>query len=176
MISGRRSEFWALFTKLGERDPETLGIYARTWMDRYNKWGERSDLEQSRDLYAEAFERATDDYYTGINAASKSVLLDTPEDLARASEYASRVQQIVGTDARPGDYWMTATVGEVFLLLKKYADAARLYKAAVSMARAEKASHESTWQQACRLMNKLKPSEEDRGKVRAAFAHLPDCS
>jgi tetratricopeptide (TPR) repeat protein len=57
----------------GERDPETLGIYARTWMDRYNKSGERSDLEQSRDLYAEAFERATDDYYSGINAASKSV-------------------------------------------------------------------------------------------------------
>jgi tetratricopeptide (TPR) repeat protein len=160
----------------GERDPETLGIYARTWMDRYSKSADRSDLEQSRDLYAEAFERATDDYYTGINAASKSVLLDTPEELARASEYASRVQQIVGTEAHPGDYWMTATVGEVFLLLKKYDEAARLYKAAVGMARAEKASHESTWQQACRLMDKLKPSEEDRAKVRAAFSHLPDCS
>ena len=57
----------------GERDPETLGIYGRTWMDRYSKSGDRADLEQSRDLYAEAFARATDDYYTGINAAAKSV-------------------------------------------------------------------------------------------------------
>src|SRR5262249_30227531 len=113
----------------GERDPETLGIYGRTWMDRYSKSGDRSDLEQSRDLYAEAFERASDDYYTGINAASKSVLLGTAEDLAKANDYAARVQMIVGTEPHAGDYWMTATVGEVFLLMKNYTDAARLYKA-----------------------------------------------
>jgi len=160
----------------GERDPETLGIYARTWMDRYSRSADRSDLEQSRDLYAEAFERAGDDYYTGVNAASKSVLLGTPEDLTRAGDFAARVQQIVGTEAHPGDYWMTATVGEVFLLMKKYEEAARLYKVAVSMARSEKASHESTWQQACRLMAMLKPSAEERSLVRAAFAHLPDCA
>src|SRR5262249_51297939 len=153
----------------GERDPETLGIYGRTWMDRYSKSEDRSDLEQSRDLYAEAFEKATDDYYTGVNAASKSVLLGTPEDLERANNYAARVQQIVGTEVHPGDYWMTATVGEAFLLMRKYEDAARLYKAAVSMARAENASHESTWQQACRLMKKLQPSVEERLLIRAAF-------
>jgi hypothetical protein len=88
----------------GERDPETLGIYARTWMDRYQKSGDASDLQQSRDLYAEAFDRAADDYYTGINAASKSVLLGTPEDLTRAADYAARVQKIVGKEPRPGDY------------------------------------------------------------------------
>ena len=36
------------------------------------------------------------DYYTGINAAAKTVLLGTDEDLARAAEYARRVQEIVG--------------------------------------------------------------------------------
>lgn len=159
----------------GERDPETLGIYGRTWMDRYNTSGDLSDLQQSRDLYAEAFERAGDDYYTGINAASKSVLLGTPEDLTRAAGYAARVQKIVGKEPRPGDYWMTATVGEVFLLMKQYADAARLYKAAVATARSETASHQSTWTQACRLMAQLQPSAEERALVRAAFAHLPDC-
>ena len=56
----------------GEKDPETLGIYARTWMDRYGRSLDRSDFEQSRDLYAQAFERAKDDYYTGINAASRT--------------------------------------------------------------------------------------------------------
>lgn len=158
----------------GERDPETLGIYARTWMDRHTASGDLSDLAQSRDLYAEAFERAQDDYYTGINAASKSVLLGTLEDLARAEEYAVRVQKIVGTEPKAGDYWMTATVGEVFLLRKKYQDAARLYKAAVATARAETANHRSTWTQARRLMEKLDPSEEDRALIQSAFAHLKD--
>jgi tetratricopeptide (TPR) repeat protein len=156
----------------GERDPETLGIYGRTWMDRYSASGDRADLEQSRDLYAEAFDRAGDDYYTGINAASKSVLLGTPEDLTKAADYAARVQKIVGTEPRPGDYWMTATIGEVFLLMKEYEHAARLYKAAVAIARSETASHQSTWTQARRLMEKLRLSPEDQRRIRAAFAHL----
>jgi hypothetical protein len=160
----------------GQKDPETLGIYGRTWMDRYDKSQDPSDLQQSRDLYAEAFEAAADDYYTGINAAAKSVLLGTPEDLDRAQDYAARVQKIVGTEPKRGDYWMTATVGEVFLLMKNYAEAARLYKAAVATARAEVGSHESTWKQACRLMAKLQPTAEERALIRAAFAHLPDFS
>lgn len=158
----------------GERDPETLGIYGRTWMDRYSTSGDASDLAQSRDLYAEAFERAQDDYYTGINAASKSVLLGTPEDLARAEDYAGRVQTIVGTEPKQGDYWMTATIGEVFLLMKRYEDAARVYKAAVATARAETASHRSTWTQAQRLMEKLGPSPEERALIHSAFAHLQE--
>jgi tetratricopeptide (TPR) repeat protein len=160
----------------GERDPETLGIFARTWMDRYAVSGDVSDLCQSRDYYAEAFERAPDDYYTGINAAAKSVLLGTPEDLKKADDYAARVQDVVGVDARSGDYWWSATVAEVFLIRKQYADAARVYAAAVAMARKETGSHESTWMQACRLMAKLNPSDEERAMVRAAFDHLPDCT
>jgi tetratricopeptide (TPR) repeat protein len=159
----------------GQRDPETLGIYARTWMDRYSKSKDPSDLQQSRDLYAEAFQRAPDDYYTGINAAAKSVLLGTPDDIALGAKLADQVQKIVGTDAVQGDYWKTATVGEVFLLMKNYSDAARLYKAAVSMARAEIGSHESTWKQTCLEMKQLNPTAEERALVRAAFSHLPDC-
>jgi hypothetical protein len=47
-------------------DPETMGIYARTWMDKYVRSGNTNDLLQSRDLYAEAFEKAPDDYYTAL--------------------------------------------------------------------------------------------------------------
>ena len=159
----------------GQRDPETLGIYARTWMDRYNKSKDPADLQQSRDMYAEAFRRAPDDYYTGINAAAKSVLLGTPEDVDRGGELAEQVQKIVGTEPVQGDYWKTATVGEVFLLKKDYANAARLYKAAVAMARAEKGSHESTWKQACLEMKQLSPSADERAMVRSAFSDLPDC-
>lgn len=158
-----------------QRDPETLGIYGRTWMDRYSKTGDIKALKQSRNLYAEAFERAPDDYYTGINAAAKSAFLGAPEELKRAAEYAERVQKIVGTAPRPGDYWMTATVGEVYLLQKKYQDAARLYDAAVAMAVEEKGSQLSTWKQACRLMKLLQSSDQERALIRRVFADLPDC-
>jgi hypothetical protein len=157
-----------------ERDPETLGIYARTWMDRFARSGDVSDLEQSRALYAQAFDAAPDDYYTGINAAAKSVFLGTAEDLAKAEQYAERVQAIVGTEIVADDYWKTATVAEVFLMRRKYADAARMYVAAVSMARAKVANHQSSWTQAYRLMEKLQPAAAERALVRAAFAHLPD--
>lgn len=83
-----------------EYDPETLGIYARTWMDRYQQSGDLKQLRRSRDLYLEGFER-TVDYYNGINAAAKSVLLGESE-YPRAKEYAERVQAIVGTKKHPG--------------------------------------------------------------------------
>ncbi|MFL6451375.1 MAG: TRAFs-binding domain-containing protein [Bryobacteraceae bacterium] len=159
----------------GQRDPETLGIYGATWMDRYRRSGNLDDLRQSRDLYAEAFDRAPDDYYTGVNAASKSVLLGTEVDLNSADLYAKRVQTIVGTEPVQGDYWMTATVAEVLLIQQKYKDAAEVYAAAVSMARSESGSHQAAWIQACNLMAKLQPVPEDRLLIRAAFAHLPDC-
>jgi tetratricopeptide (TPR) repeat protein len=159
----------------GERDPETLGIYARTWMDRFKASRDISDLRQSRDYYAEAFNATKDDYYTGINAASKSVFLDTPDDLAKAVAYADQVQQIVGTTPHPGDYWKTATAAEALLIKKQYQQAGQLYEAAVAMARSETASHMSTWMQACGLMEKLGPTADERAYIRKAFDVLPDC-
>jgi TIR domain len=159
----------------GEHDPETLGIYGATWMERYKRSNRLTDLKQSRDLYAEAFESARDDYYTGINAAAKSVLIGTEEEISLGAKLALKVQEIVGKDSHRGDYWMTATVGEVLLIQKNYGEAARLYAAAVAMARSETASHKSTWTQACHLMDKLQPSREERALVRKAFEHLPDC-
>jgi hypothetical protein len=159
----------------GEQDSETLGIYGRTWMDRYAISADIADLRRSRDLYADAFSRAPDDYYTGINAAAKSVLLGSPEDLKAAEGYAAKVQEIVGSQPRAGDYWLTATVAEVSLIRRNYADAARVYQAAVAMAPKEKSSHASTWLQACRLMHKLQPVAADRALIRNAFAYLDDC-
>lgn len=158
----------------GERDPETLGIYGRTWMDRYTLSGDLDDLRSSRDYYAEAFQNAQDDYYTGINAAAKSVLLGIAEDLALAAQLAAKVQEIVGDVPHPSDYWKTATSGEVQLIQANYAQAAKLYAAAVAMARSETGSHQSTWTQASRLMDKLNTADADRALVRQAFVHLPD--
>jgi tetratricopeptide (TPR) repeat protein len=154
----------------GEQDPETLGIFARTWKDRYQESKDPKHLACSRDLYARAFKNAPGDYYTGINAASMSVLMG---ELPVAREYAEKVEQIVGNKKVDGDYWMTATVAEVQLIKQNYTKAAELYQAAVNMAPEEIGSHESTWVQAKRLMKILGPSQVDYDQVAKAFKHLP---
>ena len=160
--------------ELNHLDPETLGIYGRTWMDRYAKSKDVKHLRQSRNYYAEAFEKAPDDYYTGINAATKSVFLGTPEDLEKAKGYAQRTQQITGTEPCPGDYWKTATIGELLLIERKYKESGEMYQKAVEIAPSEKEHHKSTWKQAVRLMEKLQPAEPERMIVLAAFKELPD--
>jgi tetratricopeptide (TPR) repeat protein len=153
----------------GERDPETLGIYGRTWMDRYHLSGDKADLKKSRDLYAEAFAKAPDDYYTGVNAAAKSVLLGSAEDMQKAVNYASQVQEVVSVTPWPDDYWKTATVAEVLLIRKQYEQAAAIYQAAIDMAPKEKGSHQSTRKQAYLLMERLTPAEEDRNRIVQVF-------
>jgi hypothetical protein len=158
----------------GERDPETLGIFGRTWMDRYQADQDANSLRKSRDLYAEAFEHARDDYYTGINAATKSVLLGAPEDVDKARDFAKRVEEIVGTRAWPGDYWKTATAAEASLIGKDYAKAAELYRAAIAISPTETGSHKTSWIQASRLMAKLSTSPQDETVVRQAFGRVAE--
>jgi tetratricopeptide (TPR) repeat protein len=155
-----------------ERDPETLGIYGRTWMDRYELDQEEASLRKSRDLYAEAFDAARDDYYTGINAAAKSVFLGTPSELEKANEYATRVLDIVGTKPWPGDYWKTATVAEALLMQRNYSQAAELYRTAIAMSPKETGSHDTSWTQARRLMAKLGATAEEQELVRQVFGRV----
>ena len=146
--------------ELGERDPETLGILARTWRDRYAESQDILHLRKARNLYAEAFEATPSDYYTGINAASNSVLLG---DLAAAETLAAAVEQLVGTQPRKGDYWATATVAEVQLIRRRWARPRRCAAAveddgprAATTARARRR----------RLMDKLKPTDAERAAIR----------
>jgi len=157
----------------GEIDPETLGIYARTWMDRYNVTKDRRYLLKSRDLYRQAFEAASRDFYTGINAATKSLLLDEQQT---AQQLAQRVEQLVGTKAVPGKYWESATVAEVQLLQGNYAEAGQLYEAAIVAAPEETGSHRSTYNQAILILDHLKATESDRAAVLKPFAHLPNAA
>ena len=151
----------------GEIDPETLGIYGRTWMDRYDKTKDRLHLLRARDLYRQAFEAAPKDYYTGINAASKSLLLGERDT---AKQLASRVEKLVGTTAFPNDYWRTASIAEVQLLQGNYEQATALYQAAVSAAPLERGSHQSTWAEASRLLDCLGASAEQKTLIRNIFA------
>ena len=153
----------------GEIDPETLGIYARTWMDRYNTTKDRRYLMKSRELYRQAFEATPNDYYTGINAATKSLLLDERDT---AQQLAQRVQKITGIAPVAGDYWKTATVAEVQLLQSNYEAAGKLYEAAVIAAPEDIGSHESTRNQAMLILSHLDASPEQRNSVLQAFSHL----
>jgi TIR domain/MAP3K TRAFs-binding domain len=150
----------------GEIDPETLGILGRTWMDRYKSTGEKSFLLKSRDLYRQAFEAFPKDYYTGINAASKSLLAGEKET---AGQLAERVQKIVGDKAIPGDYWKTATVAEVQLLQSKIDAAAALYQAAVAIAPLDYGSHQSTCDQAKLILDALAATDDQKALIGAAF-------
>ena len=150
----------------GEIDPETLGILGRTWMDRYNQTGEKNFLLKSRDLYRQAFEAFPDDYYTGINAASKSLFAGEKET---ASQLAERVQKLVGDKPVPGDYWKTATVAEVQLLQGNIDSAAALYKAAVLVAPLDHGSHDSAFNQAKLILAALGASEAHKALIAAAF-------
>ena len=155
------------------RDPETLGLYARTFMDDYNATGNAASLRKSRDMYAEAFVLSPDNYYTGINAAAKSVFLQTDEDRALGEKYAKDVQRQIGTQAIPGDYWMTATVAEAHLISGNYDAAARVYAQAVEQDPNDKGSHSSTWKQASKLMAVLRVDQATRDRIRAAFKNPP---
>jgi len=150
----------------GEIDPETVGILARTWMDRYRQSGDRLFLLKSRDLYRQVFEAFPSDYYNGINAASKSLLVGERET---ASQLAARVQKIVGDTPVATDYWKTATAAEVQLLQGNYNKAAELYRAAVVLAPGDKASHESTYAQAKLLLEALGASNEQKAAIDSAF-------
>jgi tetratricopeptide (TPR) repeat protein len=156
-------------TAAGEMDPETMGIYAATWMDRYTAEKNEIYLRKARDLYGQAFLNAPQDYYVGINAAAKSVLLG---DLEAGKKYAEQVEKIVGDKPKPGDYWMTATVAEVQLLKVDYAKAAEIYAAAVLIEPESVGSHETSWKQSQFLMDKLKTPPEDRARVAQVFKHL----
>ncbi len=153
----------------GERDPETLGIYARTWMDRYVASGDTLHLKAARDRYAEAFAASPSDFYVGINAGAKTVLLG---DIARGQEYARKVTALVGADLSPGDYWKTATAAEALLIGADYDKACRLYDAAVAMSPGDRGSHRSTWLQAERLMQALPVPEPAKLAISAVFAHV----
>jgi predicted Zn-dependent protease len=152
--------------ELGDKDPETLGILARTWRDRYAQSGDPLYLRKARNLYAEAFDSTPSDFYTGVNAAANSVLLN---ELEPAERFAAAVEKLIGTEPVSGNYWANATAAEVQLIRRRFTDAAKLYAAAVEDDIEAKGSHETTLAQARRLMDKLDPSADERALIEKAF-------
>lgn len=157
--------------ELGERDPETVGIYARTWMDAYEATGDRLMLRRSRDLYAEGFSIMRGEFYLGINAASKSIFLD---EIDAGIRLAREVEQLVGTESKPGNYWQSATVAEVQLIQRNFDLAATRYEQAVAMAPGRADDHRSSCKQARLLLRHLNANPEQVARVLGVFRREVD--
>lgn len=152
----------------GEIDPETVGLYARTWMDRYRTTRDAMHLRRSRDLNVQMFEMSRDSY-NGVNAAAKSLLLGE-SDLS--VQLAQRVEKVVGAKVVPGKYWETATVAELQLLQSHFEQAAALYRDAVLIATEDHGSHRSTSGQARLILSALNAPADVATNVLAAFDHV----
>jgi tetratricopeptide (TPR) repeat protein len=153
----------------GHQDPETLGILAAAWDGRYRESGKKLHLRASRALYLTAFQGDPKDYYTGINAASKSLFLgetDIAESLAEA------VFPLVSSADDGADFWAACTLGEVHLLQKKIDLAAAQYQKVIDLHPYAVGDLKGTGRQAQRICAALGLSPDDTARVMAPFALL----
>lgn len=157
----------------GHEDAETLGILAAAWDGRYLETKKPLDLRRARELYRTAFQNDPRSYYTGINAASKSLFLGEKEEAARL---AGEVQPLVAT---PGDddsdddrLWKGCTLGEVYLLQGNADAAAAQYQKVIDTFPNRVGDLGGTRAQAERICAALGLPEEQAKKVMAPFELL----
>jgi tetratricopeptide (TPR) repeat protein len=153
----------------GHQDPETLGILAAAWDGRYQESGKTLHLRKARELYRTAFQSDQTNYYTGINAASKSLFLG---ESLEAATLATRVLPLVQHANDGEDFWAGCTLGEVYLLQRDLDSAARQYQRVIDRHPGKVGDLAGTRQQAKRICAALMLSEEDTKKVLAPFELL----
>ena len=117
-----------LVTK-GHQDEETLGILGRVYKEMWLIAGDSDSLGRSRDLYLKAFVRNRGNY-SGINAASLSFILGEREKAAKLARLVIKICFELIRSSKQRDYWVTATLGEAFLLLGRMEEAAKYYSLA----------------------------------------------
>ena len=153
----------------GHQDPETLGILAAAKDGLFRETGKTLLLRNARELYRTAFQADPKDYYTGINAASKSLFLGEPAEAARlAGEVLPLVEK--ATDGK--DLWPSCTLGEVYLLQGKVDEAAAQYQKVIDNNPNAAGDLKGTGEQAERICAALKLSPEDTAKIIAPFKLL----
>ena len=114
-------------------DEETLGILGRVYKEMWLIEGEGAPghphLAKSRELYLGAFRRSRG-YYSGINAASLSLIMGDRDVSRRVARQVLRICADLLKDPSQRDYWMLATVAEAFVLLGRQERAAKFYRLA----------------------------------------------
>ena len=104
----------------GHFDEETLGILGRVYKEMWLIEGEGAadhpHLVRSRELYVGAFRRSRGSY-SGINAASLSLIMGDRDLSERLAREVIRICLEAWKDPARRDYWLLATLAEGFLLL-----------------------------------------------------------
>ena len=161
----------------GERDPETMGLYAKAEYEAYEASGEDASCRQlallvkSRDLYKEGFE-LSNDTYCGINAAAKSLLIGG-DQVEVGKQIAKDVAALLpGEISKDMGYWDAATIAEATLISGDPQTAARYYREAIALAPAETGAHGSTFRQVVSIANSFDLAGDDLAELEAAFSHL----
>jgi tetratricopeptide (TPR) repeat protein len=152
----------------GHQDPETLGILGAAWDGLYQESGKMLHLRKSRELYRTAFQGDRQNYYTGINAAAKSLFLG---ELQEADRLAAEVLPLVKT-TDGDDFYAGCTLGEVYLLQRDFDSAVAQYQKVIDKHSSRIGDLAGTRQQAMRICSALKLSEEETKKVLLPFELL----
>jgi tetratricopeptide (TPR) repeat protein len=148
------------------RDAETLGIYGATWWMRYELSQDRSDLEQSRELYAQGYKSNPRDAYVGINTASKSALLG---ELDEARRIAQEVGKLTNAYADGSDFYKAFSLAEALLLLGRHDEAAEIYEKTCQRHRQREGDLEGTRVQVNALIGALNVPDAEASKLRQAL-------
>jgi tetratricopeptide (TPR) repeat protein len=154
----------------GHQDPETLGILAAAWFGRYQETGKGIYLCTAQELYLTGFQADPKDYYTGINAAAKSLLLG---ELDEAKRLIAEVLELVKGASDGQDFYAGLTLAEVFLLQGDIKAAAALFQKVIVKHPGRTGDLAGTREEIKRICKKgLTLSEEDTKKVLAPFTLL----
>jgi tetratricopeptide (TPR) repeat protein len=153
----------------GHQDPETMGILGAAWDGLYQESGKMLHLRKSRELYRTAFQADPKDYYTGINAAAKSLFLDEPQE---AERLAAEVKPLVKYASDGNDFWAGCTLGEVYLMQGDINSAVSQYQKIIDKHSSKTGDLAVTRHQANRICVALRLSEEETKKVIAPFQLL----
>src|SRR5438874_2116579 len=117
----------------GQTDEETLGMLARTYKDLALRaesiTAREKSFRRAGEIYVQAYE-STGGYWSGINAATMSLLIGEPK---RAMDLARKVQtqcQTALSGAGNDEYWILAALGEAALILREQTEAEKWYERA----------------------------------------------
>jgi len=162
----------------GALDPETAGLLAGRYKRLWLKQGDRAQLLAAYQLYSETYQR-TGDPFNGINAAALALQCD---DLAKMYQFAGGVREkLLKRPEGELSSWDLATLGEAFLLEKRFDDAFDWYsKAAGKAAGLHQDIAVMRWQARLNLL-KMNADQEARlnkalpvPRVLAYFGHMVD--
>jgi tetratricopeptide (TPR) repeat protein len=104
-------------------DAETAGLLAGTYKAHWLESGDLAFRRRAYETYREAYERSGDPF-NGINAAAMALQCG---DESKMHEIAGRLIADLGRNVAELDYWRMASLGEAYLLKKRFDDARDWY-------------------------------------------------